>query len=388
MTFTFLHIGDTHLDSRHARNPDRVSALEQIVARARALGPDRLAAVIWPGDLFDGLSGTEDRLTIADVVEALAGIAPVLIVPGNHDAPRDLEIFGRIRCAHAVLVAQRPGVVLFSTIAGDVRCFALPYVFKSALVGLGVQHADLGAAAAALLDPLFLTAAEELRECTPPDIPLMAMHLNVGGARSSVGQPQIGREIELTPALLDRLPPGVPILANHIHLQQTVGRVVYAGSIARMDYGETDVKGVLEWTYDAARRAWLGWEFRPLLIPDQFSIEGRLTRQGFTPAAPLPDVRGADVRVRYHFVKAEIGVLDVAHIHAAVAGCRHLKLEGIPELEQQVRAPEIAAALTLEEKVTRCAALQGVAVTPGLLDKLSSIQNQDADAILGGLSED
>src|SRR5579864_23385 len=383
----FIHVGDAHLDSASSRGADRVAALTQLVRYVETL--DNLAAVIWPGDLFDGESSTEDRNAIAPIIQQLAGRAPLLIVPGNHDRPGELEILERLRTRWPVHVVTHPSVIrLRTTLDPDARVFCLPYVHKAGLVGAGVEHADLGAEAARLLDAMFLAAGDELRQAqVAGDVTLMAMHMNVGGAKTGPGQPQIGREIELTPALLARLPENVAIMANHIHLHQEIHGAVYAGSIARMDFGENDAKGFLQWTFDDVERSW-AYSFIPLDVPPQWLIDGRLTRDGFTPDAPLPAMAGADVRVRYRFTKAEHAALDVAHIYAAVAGCRSLKLEGVPELEHTVRAPEIATAQTLEAKVTRCAELQGVAVTPGLLQKLSAIQNQSTESMLSALVDD
>ncbi|MEO8483097.1 MAG: metallophosphoesterase [Acidobacteriota bacterium] len=395
----FIHIGDTHLKGDR-RQVDRVAALEQIVAHVqRRAEDDTLAAIIWPGDLYDAKSTVDDRNLLTSYVQAFAAAATVLVCYGNHDQPGDLAVLERLQGVHRIRVVDTPGVVTFETALGvPVSAFVLPYPHKGGLVAAGVDHQALGQDAASLLDPIFMTAAAALEPLIAAGhIPLMATHINIGGSVSSVGQPQIGQEIELNPALLARLPMSVAVLANHIHKHQQVGRLVYAGSIARMDFGEQEAKGFVEWTWDDEARAW-SWEFILLDTPGQFHIEGRLTRDAFTidtvngeHVSPGPgddglvlpgdDFKGGDVRCRYHFVKAEIGALDVAKIHAEFAGCRTLVLEPIAEQAHSVRAPEIAAAVTLDEKVHAYAARQGIAVTPGFDAKLALIQSSPDDAV-------
>ena len=66
-------------------------------------------------------------------------------------------------------------------------------------------------------------------------------HANVGGAVTSSGQPNIGREIELSPRHLDRLGPIYKGL-NHVHKAQEIHGAHYPGSICRLDWGEIETK--------------------------------------------------------------------------------------------------------------------------------------------------
>lgn len=387
-THVFVHLGDTHLQHGHPRNPDRLAALDQIIRRG--LETPRLAAWLWPGDVFHAKSTPEDRNAVAVRLQQMAHRAPVLICPGNHDQPGDLEIFEKLDADWPIRVVTTPGVVqLGSATRQTIACAVLPYPHKAGLVAAGVEHAALGDAAAQAFDAFVLTFTAELGTAVEiyDAIPLFIGHVNVGGAIASVGQPQIGREIELHPSHLARLGPIAKAL-NHIHKHQEIHGAVYAGSITRQDYGEMEAKGYVEWTYDDVTGEW-SWRFVEIETAEQLQIEGRLTRDGFEYANPdgRTSWAGADIRVRYRYVKAEVGALDVAHIHAEFAGCRSLKLDPVPELEHQVRAPEIAAAVTLEEKVQAYAARHGIAWTPAMALKLALLQAHDEQALVAAVTQ-
>jgi DNA repair exonuclease SbcCD nuclease subunit len=396
MLHRFPHIGDAHIQASHPRNGDRLASLDQIIDAGLATAG--LAAWLWPGDVFHQKSTPEDRNAVASRLQRMAAAAPVLICYGNHDAAGDLEIFERLSATFPIIVAARPDVIEFRTATKiTAACFALPYPHRAGLVAEGIAHDDLAAAAELQLDPVFIHAAANLHVARA----LMIGHVNIGGAVSSVGQPQIGRELELSPMLLARLG-NIPKAFNHIHRHQEIYGAVYAGSIARMDFGENEPKGFVEWTLDdalicaeATDSAW-SWRFVPLETPRQVQIDGRLTREAFTydivgDGNPPHDGAalawaGCDVRVRYRYVRSEVSALDVAKIHAEFAGCRSLKIEGIPELEHQVRAPEIAAAATLEAKVLAYASTLGLAWSDGLAAKLAGLQQRDGEELLAELT--
>jgi hypothetical protein len=385
---TVLHIGDAHINSAHRRNADRLAALDQIVGHAQRLAEaEALAAIIWPGDLFDRESTAADRNAVAPLLQRLAYYAPVVVVRGNHDAEGDLEILGRLRTNWPVTIATEPGCYIVRGPSDVIlACFALPYPFKAGLVGAGVDHAQLGQTAEALLEPLFIDMAAKLEQARDMGyLPIMATHINVGGAVASTGQPSIGRELELTPALLARIQAGIAILGNHIHRHQQIHGLVYAGSIARMDFGENEDKGVLEWTFDTAARAW-SWRFVPLDVPHQIHIDGELTRDGFRfDRDPIIHL-DCDTRVRYRFLQADAGVLDFDSLKKIFAGARSLKLEGVPTLEHSVRAPEIAAAVTLEGKVEAYCQRHGMAWSTGLQAKLTALQQREHDQLVSDVN--
>lgn len=394
----FVHIGDAHLGPG-PRLADKLGAIDQIIIWVDRLADEgRLAAILWPGDLFHARSTIEDRNLLAPRLQRLAQRAPVVLVDGNHDAPGDLEILSRLHAYYPIHVVSQPKVLRIECPTGAIAAIAcLPYPHRAGLVSAGVEHDDLGQVARQLLDPVFIEFADELRDAeSEGHIPLFIGHVNVGGSKASTGQPQIGRELELDPALLARLGPVYRGL-NHIHRHQEIAGAVYAGSICRMDFGENEAKGFVIATADTIKRVdaidWF-WQFVPLEVPAQLLVEGRLTREGFVIDSldgnaaveeEIPLWAGSDIRCRYHYKKSETGALDIAHIMAEFAGCRSLKLDPIAELEHSVRAPEIAAAITLDAKVEAYCQRRQIPWTPGIAAKLDALQQQPAEAVLAAL---
>ncbi len=405
----FVHIGDTHVGPGE-RIADKLAALDQIIVWCEgAAAAGRLAAILWPGDLYHQKSTIEDRNVLVPRLQELANLAPVVLVYGNHDAPGDLDILAELAARYPIYVSSRPDVLRVPTATGTVaRVACLPYPHRGGLVGAGIAHDDLGQTARQLLEPQFALFADELRQAEKDgEIPLFIGHVNVGGSLSSTGQPQIGREIELDPGLLGRLDAAVYKGLNHIHRHQLLPSAdddtVYAGSICRQDFGENEAKGFVAVTVgDDSATFGASWEFIPLDVPAQYLVEGQLTRDGFvlTDAPPCQvcdgfecvtcaergrfrsDWSGADVKVRYTYKRSERGILDQAHILAEFAGCRSLKLDPIAEVEREVRAPEVVEAVTVDGKAEAYCGRKNITWTPAIAAKLTALQQQTPEAIL------
>lgn len=430
---TVIHIGDAHLASADPRNPDRLAALERIIARGAHLADlGQLLAWVWPGDLFDRASTPADRNTLARLVQRMLVHASVIVVPGNHDLPGELDMLRWFD--PPVTLIDRPGVIEVPTPIDGVRLavFGLPYPHRGGLVAKDVAKDQVVPVAQTLLESIIRAGAAELaRAAGDGFIPLVVAHVNVAGAIGSTGQPQIGREIELPPALLAHFP-STYVALNHIHKHQVIPgllhctEAVYAGSIGRMDFGEMEPKGYVEIQYSSElryghvddRREWSGdrfewefqWKFVDLGAPAQVHVTARLEPQGFVVTAvtgvpacatcggnglepePLnsacsrcggtaidPAVLAtADVRVRFTYRRSELARLDQALPQRLYAGARSLKVEGVPDRETEVRAPTVVAATTLPEKVRAFFALEGTvwtaeyeAALAGLLETLA-----------------
>jgi hypothetical protein len=387
----FLHIGDIHLGPND-RNADRLAALDQIIAEGLDLNLD---AWLIPGDLNHARMTIADRNALVSRFKVMAAVAPVVITPGNHDLPGDLDIFAELGTAWPVYVVTTPQVLFLRTAQhnGKAAIFVLPYPSRAGIVAAGTPSEQVGEAAKQALDVIFMSAGAELEKARSEGwTTLMIGHVNVGGSISSSGQPNIGKEIELDPTLLQRLG-NVPVLLNHIHKAQEIGGARYAGSICRLDWGEIEPKqyllleatsGVFAWRVDA----------RPINVPPMYHVEGKLTRDGFEWGlvydgeefkGVVSDFTGADVRVRFRYVAAEKAALDFSLVTAPFAGARRVETDPIAEHTRALRAPEIAQAQTLEQKTEAFVRNSGTAWTPGLQTKLAALQVPDGAAFLNAI---
>lgn len=397
----FVHLGDLHLRP-NARNAQRLAALDQVIEEGLQL-PD-LGAWLWPGDLNHGRMSIDDRNALGARLQWMANRAPVVICYGNHDAPGDLDIFEKITAQYAIHVVRDPGVILVP-LATDVTAaiFVLPYPSKGALLTLGSAGEDPLIDAQDILTRIWEAGVHHLATHHAQSRPcVMIGHVNVAGSIASTGQPQIGTEIELTREMLAQLGVlGQPIYRglNHIHKAQKIGGAYYAGSMCRLDWGEVEEKRYLVIEYQRDGAAW-EWRVgsRPIHVPPMWHVEGELTednamvwqvRVGADGATinPPDSWAGAEVRVRYRYPAAKQALINEDAIRTVFAGAARLQLEPIPVASQALRAPAVAAATTLVEKLEAWADLAKVPFTASQREKLTGLSTADAVALLNTIEQ-
>ena len=388
----FIQIGDLHLGS-HARNQDRLEALTQVIQEQ---APGTVSAWLFPGDLNHGRMTIPDKNALTNAVQSMASHAPVVICDGNHDLPGDLQFLSRLKADWPIYVVSRPEVIHVKLAAGGgaAAIFVLPYPTRAGLVAAGTAPGDVADMAKLALKAIFLDAAERLRRLTAFDcVPLVIGHVNVAGSITSTGQPNIGKEIEVDEALL-QLFPHMFIGLNHIHKAQEISGAVYAGSICRLDWSETDPKSYLEITYGpsnwggyAGDGPWGGcsqyaydWCRKPVDVPPMYLIEGELTREGFVfPTELTADGRpvsyvGADVRVRFRFTAIEKDLLNFDLVRQPFAGARRLELDPVAIRDRATRAPEVMSATSLDQKLKAYIEANGQTWTTAIEEKLTELQ--------------
>ena len=409
-----IHIGDLHLGPGPG-NADRRDALDQVI-RYGVLHSDTLGAWVWPGDLNHRRMTIDDENWLAGRLHSMAELAPVVICTGNHDVPGDLDIFKQLRTKHSVSVVTSPQVLTVCTAGSNVMAsiFVLPYPTKGGLVQMGADNRD----ADGMLDAIISNGAIELEQ-QEGHIQFAIGHVNVRGSVASTGQPQIGKEIELTAGHLGHL--RGPVLLNHIHKAQLVHHASYAGSLCRLDWGEVEPKSftVVRFTQNDTAT---GWRFdshrEPIDVPPMYHVEGDVNLalklawpvsgyftwnikagpEGEHLEAPTcangPPFTGCDVRVRYRFPASQRDTVDVAAIRAPFEGARRLVLEPIAVPDTGLRSPEVANAVGLRDKVNAWAHEfyrhpgedHGRSITDAVEEKLRILEGTDPDFVLGEVS--
>jgi len=401
MATSLVHLGDFHAGPG-PRNAARYRALDQIIDQALQL--PNLGAFLWPGDLSHQRQAIADENALIERLRRMSAAAPVILVYGNHDAEGDLDKFAHVSAGHPIYVVDRPTVlrIRLATMAfASIAC--LPYPHRHGLVLAGVANPDLVDAAADALDGIFLQFAAELEDARGRgDLTLFIGHANVGGAVTSSGQPNIGREIELSPRHLDRLGPIYKGL-NHIHKGQEICGAYYPGSICRLDWGEIEEKRWLEVDYaepESGDRADLAFvvESHAIDVAPMYHVEGQLTRDRFTwqvtagPGGELQDApaswKGCEVRARYTFAQSEAAVINKSLVLAEFAEAAMLTLDPVAIPDRALRAPEVAAAKTLPEKVTAWCAIAGTVASTGALTKLGALEQLAPEQLLARVKDD
>jgi hypothetical protein len=353
----------------------------------------------------------------------MADEAPVVICYGNHDLPGDLDFLERLKAAWPIYVISRPQVIHMRLAAGggDAAIFVLPYPTRAGLVAAGTAPGDVVNAAKIALHAIFTEAAAQLQDdATKGCYPLVIGHVNVAGSVMSAGQPNIGKEIEVDEDLL-QLFPHMFIGLNHIHKAQEIAGAVYAGSLCRLDWSETDPKSYLEIIYgptewggysgdgpwDGCSQYAYDWCRKPITVPAMWKIEGELVRTGFAWTIDGCDCgelkcgltnsegvtsalcanadrsfAGDDVRVRFQFNAHEKSLLNFELVKAPFAGARRLETDPVAVRDRATRAPEVMAATSLDAKVQAfVVSASSTPWTPSLDLKLAALQKPEWDAL-------
>lgn len=247
-----LHVSDWHLGRvtyNASRVPDHEQVIQEIIDIARDFRPH---LICHTGDLFDGVRPPYPELARGvDALQALAGIAPVSVVCGNHDSPALFKLFAallgdnsRIRFVDRARLPSDGGILEF---AGEndeaIRLAPLPFVHANRLVEYFEDPATWMATYADRVHVIEEALGRGLADGYDPSrhVLLFAAHLFVSGAVFSRSE----RPLHITDAYasrLERIPQVSYAAFGHIHRPQALpgslltGR--YAGSPISLDFGE------------------------------------------------------------------------------------------------------------------------------------------------------
>lgn len=365
-------VADSHFDET-SRFEDCVRIHDWI---ADEIQRRRVNLLLHSGDVFERKSTPRERAAFARWLRAVADHCPVVIVRGNHDAVEDLSIFAKLRTRFPVIVEEAAGVHVVESNNGvsvAVGCLAWPR--KAELLAASGTHGQAGQQLAqAALQDILRGLGAELRDHRDGPRILLA-HALVTGSKTSTGQPLVGHDMELDLSEL-ALAPAELYALGHIHLHQawTIDRnpVVFPGSPRRTSFGETEEKGFLIADLDDAAGQGLegceGWHCidcdlvptpaTPMLFgEDDWGVdaEGKPGWLVGWHGLDSDQAAGAEVRLRY---QVDADQRDAARAAAGKVrddllerGAIHVKIEEEVRAAQRARAPEVARAVTLANKL-------------------------------------
>jgi exonuclease SbcD len=295
------HLADTHIGMENYGkvNPDTglnqrlhdfLSSLDQAIDGAIDA---RIDLAVFAGDIYKTRdpTPTHQREFALRIHRLSAAGIQTIIVAGNHDIPLSP---GRATSIDIFRALQIPGVttmrnisrVTVETRSGPVQALAFPWTVRSAVLAQPEYKnhtiAELNQAMIDLTRDKLRVEAEALDPALPS---LVVGHCHVLGAR-------IGAERLLTMGtdpMFDLQTfdlPGVDLVAlGHIHKHQALSytnpRVVYAGSIDRVDFGEeNEDKG---WVYaEIGGKDRVEWEFRKVAARPFLTIDATVESENAT----------------------------------------------------------------------------------------------------------
>lgn len=335
------------------------------------------------GDLHERKSVAAERNAVANWLTRMAELGPVVGVYGNHEVPLDLDIYNQLESEYPIRFHATPTVV----VARDVQIQCLPWPRRAYLAAYaqaaGVDTEDL--ARVAMQDLLRGLGAQ----ATEDDLPRVFLgHVQMRGSRVSTGQPLVGLPLELGLEDLSLCRSDFYAL-GHIHLGEgnewKIGDapVAYGGSPRRTSFGETETKSYTVIEFEGSKL--VGWERVEVPATRMVHIDGKWLASELAITLPRPleeyAVKGAEVRLRYHVASDERDAARraAAELKSVIAGegAAFVKVEETVEANVRARAPEIAAAKTLPEKLSHYWRARGIVVgdrESGLLTKLASLE--------------
>lgn len=368
MSIKIAHISDLHLDER-GRLDD---VTEVLGAFLRQASEQHVQLILLSGDNFERRSTPRERLEFARFLQRASEIAPVFGVKGNHEVAGDLDVFNLIKTENFVYILDRPTTMPGSAIGWNSRgkhfgLLALPWFEKSNLVaGLDAtvdaeQTRQLTIDAAG--DLLTCLRAEATRLRNEGTIPILVAHVLVAGSEVSTGQTLIGTTVELTPHGLLEVE-AVYVALGHIHKSQKWfdGRIAYAGSPSRCNFGEQEPKGWCLVTLSDIGE-FVSNDFiklparRIVLLETDWSKKNavkRLRENGIAPEIEgLKSIKGTLVRFRYRIHSKDLHLVDEHAIEQIflAEGAEKVKIECIIEHYAHARAPEIVTLHSTSEKL-------------------------------------
>lgn len=235
------HIGRT-LDGNDLHGEQRI-VLDQIVEMANEKNP---AVIVIAGDLFDLPSPSADSQKICHkyIIE-LGKIAPVLIIPGNHDSRNRFKaIEGFAEASNIHITSQIDEVVErafeFEEGGSKVRIYGIPFVAPNNVRGLqGFKNIKL------THEGVVTSVMEKVREdAEANDARIIAIaHLFITGGKQSKSKAERDIEFGGTSGIKASAFEGADfVMLGHLHRCNTPHKQVpvthYSGSILRYSFSE------------------------------------------------------------------------------------------------------------------------------------------------------
>lgn len=384
--------GDTH--AHEARRFDEHNRIMAWIGRdAAERGCD---AILHSGDVFEnGITTPRERRAVADYVQEWTERMTMVVIPGNHDLDFEVAFAGRLRTRNPIHAVTSQQVVT----VGPAAIACLPWPRKGSLLAqLGILSREEGnqVATEALRAVLGELGDGLARHQLGPRIFLG--HCSMRGSKTSEAQPPlVGHDFELT--LEDLAVVGARFYGlGHIHQGQSwsMGEmlpgdtpVVYPGSPRRCDWGEPEPKGYVIAEFEGSKL--VGWERVPTPCAPMLRVDVRFERGSIVisneDANLIEQSPGAEVRLRYDVpadqrVAAKAAAEDLAEL-LKLCGSASVELDDVVQTEARARAPEVAAASTLPDKLA--AHWRSVNFDPGerrgsLLDRARWLEERSRDA--------
>ena len=305
-----LHFADLHLGVEtyghtdpttglSTRLIDFLASLDKVVDYAIENTVD---LVIFCGDAYKTRepTQTQQREFARRINRLSSNDIPIFLLVGNHDLPNAIgratstEIFDTLSVKN-VFVSNRPDIYKIPTRSGTVQVASLPWLRRSVLLSREeTKNLDFEQMKEKLQQALTSAIEINISKLDPKLPAVLAAHAWVAGSQiGTEKQMTIGQEHVLL--LSSVANPAFDYIAlGHIHRHQALSEnppVVYAGSLARLDFGdESDEKGFYLVDIEpgkAGGQRQVSFEFHPVEGRRFLTIEAALEAEDSDPTATV-----------------------------------------------------------------------------------------------------
>ena len=251
-----LHTSDWHVGKR-LRGESRADEHRAVLAEIGSIAErEAVDAVLVAGDLFETAApGPESEAIVYQALLALAEVAPVVVISGNHDNPRRLAAvtpllgLGRVRLLADVARPDDGGVVDLDIEGVTLRLALVPFVSKRGIVRADALMRDQAYEMNQTYDERVRAVVDHLGATFVADaVNVVCGHLFVGngvlggGERSAHTVMDYSVGAQAFPATANY------VALGHLHRPQDIPgptRIRYCGSPLQLDFGEGgDTKSV------------------------------------------------------------------------------------------------------------------------------------------------
>lgn len=240
-----LAFADVHLGTyRYPIRDHIIAAMGEIMEIAQERNPD---LILFAGDAFRyHVPAARDVQGFGIFLDALSVIAPVYMIPGNHDLARDattIDVYYGYRQNNGVRVITKPKVLIDNLWSAykDHAIVAVPWLPQKAMASQGIDGTDTAGATRVLLDLLKSKVGDR------PAI-LLAHCTALGTEYHDEAKTILGNDVLWTSDMFE----GFELcVLGHLHKPQAVpgtDNAFYTGSICPVSFNETgQTKSVLFW---------------------------------------------------------------------------------------------------------------------------------------------
>ncbi len=277
------HCADLHIGTNHKRWPTLLRSLDLMIEGMIEARPDLICIA---GDIGEPHPNARDLEAIASFLIRVTSIGPCVACAGNHENTAYWPLFSKLETVHPLWLSTRPeSIALYGEdelrllddlpseemMAVGAVIHTMPWPSRGMLLSLLPRMPapeETDRIVRDLLTGIFVGFRAERAQKNYIGPSVLLGHLDVSGAKTDAGQPQVGAGMKVSIEDLAAADTSASLL-GHIHARQELGDdgegIFYSGSPCRLTWGEAGAAGkgwgLLAFNSPILDRPWRGMEY-------------------------------------------------------------------------------------------------------------------------------